>query len=92
MIRRSPQAGRYDKPFDRESAYEILLARATTRVAEQPPVTPVKPAAKAEEGGFSDMLGSVAGKALQSAARQMANQVGRELVRGLLGSLLGKRR
>lgn len=92
LIRRSPQAGRYDKAFDRESAYEVLLGRASQAAAEKASEVAVKPAAKADEGGFSEMLGSVAGKALQSAARQAANQIGRELVRGLLGSLMGKRR
>lgn len=92
LIRRSPQAGRYDKAFDRESAYEMLQARAQSAPAQQAPAAPSRPAAKAEESGFSEMLGSVAGKALQSAARQAANQIGRELVRGLLGSLMGKRR
>lgn len=92
LIRRSPQAGRYDRAFDRESAYEVLLGRASQAAAEKASEVAVKPAAKADEGGFSEMLGSVAGKALQSAARQAANQIGRELVRGLLGSLMGKRR
>lgn len=92
LIRRSPQAGRYDKAFDRESAYEILQARAGQAANGQGTEAAAKPAARSEEGGFADMLGSVAGKALQSAARQAANQIGRELVRGLLGSLLGKRR
>jgi DNA helicase HerA-like ATPase len=88
LMRRSPQAGRYDRAIDRESAYEVLLARANQAAAEKAP----EAATKADENGFSDLLGSVAGKALQSAARQAANQIGRELVRGLLGSLLGKRR
>jgi DNA helicase HerA-like ATPase len=92
LIRRSPQSGRYDRAFDRESAYEVLLGRATQAAAEKASEVAAKPAAKADEGGFSEMLGSVAGKALQSAARQAANQIGRELVRGLLGSLMGKRR
>ena len=92
LIRRSPQAGRYDRAFDRESAYETLQSRAAKAAAEQPPAVAGKPASKPEEGGFADMLGSAAGKVLQSAARQAANQIGRELVRGLLGSLLGGRR
>lgn len=36
-----------------------------------------------------ETLGTTAGKALQSMARQAAGQMGRQLVRGLLGSLLG---
>ena len=93
LVRQSPQAGRYDKPVDRESAYERLTVRATASSEAQnaPPVEPGK-----STGSFADMagelLGGVAGQALKSAARQAANQIGRELVRGLLGSLLGKKR
>ena len=87
LIRQSPQAGRYDRAIDRESAYELLLARSAHPAA--PP--PAKPAESS--GSLTDiaggMLGSLAGQALKTAVRQVANQVGRELVRGLLGSLLG---
>ena len=90
LIRQSPQAGRYDRAIDRESAYELLLARSAH------PATP-PPAKPAESGGSltdiaGGMLGSLAGQALKTAVRQVANQVGRELVRGLLGSLLGSKR
>jgi DNA helicase HerA-like ATPase len=89
LIAQSSLAGRYDKPVDRESAYERLLARKGP--AADPttaPATKEKP-----EGGFADMaggfLGGLAGQAVKSAMRQAANQIGRELVRGLMGSLLG---
>ncbi len=93
LIRQSPQAGRYDKAVDRESAYERLTSRAaaSSEAHDAPPV-----AADKAGGGFADMAGALlagaAGQALKSAARQAANQIGRELVRGLLGSLLGKKR
>ncbi|MCY1401070.1 hypothetical protein D9M71_161780 [compost metagenome] len=86
LISQSSLAGRYDKPIDRESAYEMLVAR---KVAE-PQVTLDAPAAGdslSDKAG--DFLGSVAGKALKSAMQQAANQLGRQLVRGLMGSLLG---
>ena len=85
LVRQSPLVGRYDKPIDRESAYEMLGARVT-------------PAAKAgnatqDSPGLGQMagelLGDIAGQALKSAVRQAANQLGRQLVRGLMGSLLG---
>lgn len=89
LIAQSPLAGRYDKPVDRESAYEMLIARKVA-VAETEDV-PTKSAE--EQESFSDMagefLGGVAGQAMKSAVRQAANQLGRQLVRGLLGSLLG---
>jgi DNA helicase HerA-like ATPase len=94
LLAQSSLRGRYDRPIDRESAYEILLARATAA-----PVAPVAPAVVAEKisvGGLADVagdfFGSVAGQAMKSAVRQVANQIGRELVRGLLGSLLGGKR
>jgi len=86
LMRQSPLAGRYDKPVDRESAYEMLMARKVA--APDPDVAPAK-----EEGGFADMaggfLGGLAGQAVKSAIRTAANQIGRDLVRGLMGSLLG---
>lgn len=89
QIARSPLAGRYDKPIDRESAYEMLIARkvATPDSADAPEKT------EKEQQSFSDMagefLGGIAGQAMKTAARQAANQLGRQLVRGLMGSLLG---
>ncbi len=89
LIARSPLAGRYDKPIDRESAYEMLIARkvATPDSADLPKKT------EEEQQSFSDMaggfLGGIAGQAMKNAARQAANQLGRQLVRGLMGSLLG---
>ncbi|MDF0731072.1 DUF853 family protein [Pseudomonas entomophila] len=89
LISASPLAGRYDKPIDRESAYEML----TRRKGE--PVEPT-PVPKADEESFTDKAGeflqSAAGQAIKSAVRQAANQLGRQLVRGLMGSLLGGKR
>ncbi|MDZ3995659.1 helicase HerA-like domain-containing protein [Pseudomonas sp. Teo4] len=86
LIAGSPLAGRYDKPVDRESAYEML----TQRKGE--PVEPT-PLPKTDEDSFADKAGeflqSAAGQAIKSAVRQAANQLGRQLVRGLMGSLLG---
>ena len=88
LISRSALQGRYDKPVDRESAYEILMARKGVAPQDQ-----AQTQAAQHEPGFldqaGDFLGTTAGKALQSMARQAAGQMGRQLVRGLLGSLLG---
>ena len=83
IIAASPLAGRYDQPIDRESAYEMLLARKAPAPQEATPTEP----SLADKAG--ELLGGVAGQALKSAMRQAANQLGRELVRGLMGSLLG---
>ncbi|HBX55850.1 helicase HerA-like domain-containing protein [Pseudomonas sp. UBA2684] len=98
LIRQSPLLGRYDKPLDRESAYELLTARAakaSADAAEQVDEVTASKAGKAEAGigGMAgDLLGSLAGQVMKTAVRQAANQIGRQLVRGLLGSLLGSKR
>jgi hypothetical protein len=85
-IASSPLRGRYDKPIDRESAYEILTARKLQPPAEQAE-------APADDNSLVDkateFLGTAAGQAIKSAVRQAAGQLGRQLVRGLMGSLLG---
>ncbi|MBB1520127.1 helicase HerA-like domain-containing protein [Aquipseudomonas guryensis] len=96
LLRSSPQAGRYDKPFDRESAYEMLMARAQQQADEAPVAKPNAAGKGAEEGGLGGMagelLGSLASQVMKTAVRQAANQIGRQLVRGLMGSLLGGKR
>ncbi|MDA7087144.1 DUF853 family protein [Pseudomonas sp. SA3-5] len=89
LIRQSPLAGRYDKPIDRESAYELL----TARIAQASVEAAAQQQSKASPaGGIGDLLGGLAGQVMKSAVRQAANQLGRQLVRGLLGSLLGSKR
>ena len=94
LLAQSPQRGRYDKAIDRESAYELLLARTADAVTTAAPTSADKTSTAG--GGFAemagDLLGGLAGQAMKSAVRQAANQIGRELVRGLLGSLLGGKR
>ncbi len=95
LIRQSPQAGRYDKPVDRESAYELLTARAGS-ADEVAPAPRAQGKDSASEGGLGgmagDLLGSLAGQMMKTVVRQAANQLGRQLVRGLMGSLLGGKR
>nr|WP_315405328.1 helicase HerA-like domain-containing protein [uncultured Pseudomonas sp.] len=84
LIAASPLQGRYDKPIDRESAYEILMARKG-----QLPSAQQAPAEESLADKAGEFLQSAAGQAIKSAVRQAANQFGRQLVRGLMGSLLG---
>ena len=86
LVASSPLLGRYDKPVDRESAYEVLMARKELGPTEETAPTAEEPSFTDKAGAF---LGTTAGKALKSAMQQAANQMGRQLVRGLLGSLLG---
>ncbi|MET1077880.1 MAG: helicase HerA-like domain-containing protein [Pseudomonas sp.] len=94
LIRQSPQAGRYDKAIDRQSAYEMLNARQAEALPDEGVKAP--PAATKPEPGLGeqagDYLGDLAGQLMKTAVRQAANQLGRQLVRGLLGSLLGGKR
>jgi hypothetical protein len=87
LIAGSSLQGRYDKPIDRESAYEVLMGRKG--LAPEPEVVPGKPAEPSFTEQAGEFLGTAAGKALKSAMQQAANQLGRQLVRGLMGSLLG---
>lgn len=89
LIRSSPLAGRYDKPIDRESAYERLTGRTDEKMA--PSQAPAD--AGSNLGNMAgELLGSLASQAMKTVVRQAANQIGRELVRGLMGSLLGGKR
>jgi DNA helicase HerA-like ATPase len=85
LLASSPLRGHYEKPIDRESAYEILTARKL-----QPPTEEAKAAAgDSLVDKATEFLGTAAGQAIKSAVRQAAGQLGRQLVRGLMGSLLG---
>ena len=79
IIKQSTIFGHYEKVIDRESAYEMLKARAP-----QPEQTaaPAGSSWQTEAGGLLEALG-------KSAARAVGSQVGREIVRGVLGSLFG---
>ncbi|MCU0734376.1 MAG: DUF853 domain-containing protein [Methylotetracoccus sp.] len=83
VIRNSVLSGTYEKAVDRESAYEILRARAQEAVAagEESRVTRTS-----TSGRRTDTVLEAFAK---TAARSMANSIGKELMRGVLGSLLG---
>lgn len=85
----------YEKTIDRESAYEVLKARAEQTATE----------AKADEGfDWGGILGGdkkkssgcrsdgVLEAAAKSAARAIGSQLGRQIIRGVLGSILGGRK
>ncbi|MDH5246398.1 MAG: DUF853 domain-containing protein, partial [Betaproteobacteria bacterium] len=98
VIADSGLAGTYDKPVDRESAYERLKGRAQAA----PPVGAAPPAGGGWTDSIKDSLGglisgsgrkdSIVEAVAKSAARTVGSTIGREIVRGVLGSLLGGRR
>jgi len=80
VMRRSPLAGKYDHPIDRQSAYETLTERATRRAASAPAPAPSR--------GRETLWEATA----KSTVRAIGSSLGRQIVRGLLGSLFGRRR
>jgi DNA helicase HerA-like ATPase len=95
-------AGVYEQPVDRQSAYEMLTARAAEAAPMAPTAIPVTAAPK-KSGALSELLfGSTGPRGgrregmvdvlAKSAARSLGSTVARELTRGLLGSLLGSKR
>jgi DNA helicase HerA-like ATPase len=99
IMRDSLVAGVYENMVDRESAYELLKARAAQGGASQPS-SPQQPGQQGTPW-YSDLLtmgsgtsggrrgDSLAETMAKSAARTLGSTVGRQIVRGVLGSLLG---
>lgn len=107
LMQGSLVAGVYEKAIDRESAYELLKARAEQAAAQTQPQTAARPTAQGVGGGgLGGMLGDLLGgggsgsrgregvvEALaKSAARSVGSQLGRAIIRGVMGSILGGRR
>jgi uncharacterized protein len=86
-IKASPLYGQYDRPIDRESAYEILAARTARSGPDKaaPRPSPERPpaATRTRESATDRFVKNVAG----SVGREVGNMVVRGLVRGILGSL-----
>lgn len=102
LIQASLVAGVYDQTVDRESAHEVLRARAEEAAAQEQAERQAKVAAQQPAAGggvLGDILGGRGGRResaveamAKSAARSIGSQVGRALIRGVLGSLLGGKR
>jgi hypothetical protein len=85
IIQGAPWYGHYEKVVDRESAHEILKARA-----EQ-----LQGAAEEEDGSKRirkeppSQTGALLQAMAKSAAHAVGSQIGRQIIRGVLGSLFG---
>ena len=97
LIQSSVVAGVYENAIDRESAFEILKARAAGQSAEPAPNTGA-PGTVQQPSWYDRIPGlSMGGRRgdnlveamAKSAARTIGSSVGRQIVRGVLGSLLG---
>ncbi len=97
ILAMSPFAGKYEHTIDRESAFEMLSAKADAAAqaksaekaeaeARKAAVAKAKEEAAAARAYKQSPMGQLE-KAAMSTATSAANQLGRSLVRGLLGSL-----
>ena len=98
----SPVGTRYDQPMNRESAAELLAARAQA-AAENAHAPPARSATKtsggaqppAQEGGFGKAVNDVlfgSGRrqgVIEASSKQAARTITNEIVRGILGGLFG---
>jgi DNA helicase HerA-like ATPase len=84
LIKGSPFFGHYEQAIDRESAYEILKARAEQSPG-QTADTPAKDHAKHKAGRLVKILEAFS----TSAMRSLGSALGRAISRGALGSILG---
>jgi DNA helicase HerA-like ATPase len=93
LIQSSIVAGVYEKTVDRESAYEVLKARAeqATQAATQQKGSGLGAVLGGVLGGGSRRQG-VAEAMVKSAARAIGSQLGRQIIRGVLGSILGSKK
>ncbi len=99
IMERSPIKGRYDTLIDRESAYELLIAKEKElqkkrqeAAAELEREKIAAKEAKQKSKGSGRQRQSVLESTLKSIGRSFGSQIGRSLVRGILGSIIGKRR
>ncbi len=81
IIKQSTLYGHYEEILDRESAYEMLKARAPEPSSTQAQTT-ARSGGRTEVGSLFDAFG-------KSAVRAIGSQVGREIIRGVLGSIFG---
>jgi DNA helicase HerA-like ATPase len=101
VLEKSPMAGEYDNAIDRESAYEMLTAKATIPppaqpapapqrredypVAREPAPGPWRTTPPKPAGRQREGIGEAFAK---SAVRAIGSSVGRQIVRGILGAML----
>jgi len=104
LMQDSLVAGVYEKEVDRESAYEMLQARASAAAGQAATASNGGAAGQSALGGMlgglNDVLFGTTGprggkydglaqSMAKSAVRTMGSTVGREIIRGVLGTLFG---
>jgi DNA helicase HerA-like ATPase len=99
LISSSLVAGVYEKTVDRESAFEILQAKATARMEQEAVVNAEKEAVKQEAAAAKaeraaarapdTLMESITKSVARSASSSIGRQIGTTIVRGVLGSIFG---
>jgi hypothetical protein len=87
VIQTSVLYGVYEKTFDRESAYEILKAKAELVQEEED----ARVAPKHRPPSAAEQAAKIFGDMAKSAARSLGTQIGRQIMRGVLGSIFGRK-
>lgn len=95
----SPFTNKYDQPFDRESAYEVLARRAEEGAQDSAEAEQQSQTGSGISGMLRDaLLGSTGPRGgrreglVEQVAKTEARRMTRNLIRGVLGSLLGGKR
>jgi DNA helicase HerA-like ATPase len=93
LIQSSPMAGRYEAVADRESAHEMLLAKAEAAAAEAEAAEASAAAAKQAKKPAKKMRSreGIVEAVTKSTLRSVGSQMGRSITRGILGSIFRKR-
>ncbi|MEM9359938.1 MAG: helicase HerA-like domain-containing protein, partial [Pseudomonadota bacterium] len=78
---RSPVAGKYDTAVDRESAHEMLQARAA-KLAEQRAAAEAE--AEAQKGSWANVVFGKGPRGGRSLGEQVARDVGRSIMRRMI--------
>ena len=96
VMAQSHVAGLYERTYDRESAYEILMRRAQVQAPFQSQSQSRSAGRKSQAAIPSDGMDVLFGTLAKQATRTVTNTIGRELgktlIRGVLGSLFGGKR
>lgn len=91
VINNSLLAPRYTQPMDRQSAYEILTAKAAEKLEVTLP-EPVKMTKKDPAAPKGRQREGIVEATIKSAVRAIGSQLGRQIARGVLGGIFGGKR
>ncbi len=99
LISSSLVAGQYEKVIDRESAFELLQAKAAVRMQQEATEDAAVAAAKEEAAAAKaeraaarapdTLVESITKSVARSASTSIGRQIGTQIVRGVLGSIFG---